>query len=413
MTDVSGCRDAARVRRGESDVMNDVGGERIAERASAQGIARVHDFSSAEAATDVPARAEPAPLTHRERRIIVMAMMMPVFMGSIDQSILASALPTIGRVFGDVHDLPWVITSYLIASTALTPLYGKFADIHGRRASLMVALGIYMMGSLISAASTSLVMLICRPHRAGLRRRRPCDNIADGLGRYCAAKGSRQVLRLFLDRLHQCGRTWSGAGRMDLPASALVADLSVEISILSDCRGAVVERAAPAAALRPAASARCHRRHTDHGGKHVLHAGAQSRRRALSVAVGARARALGQRASAGRCLRDAAAHRRRAAHPGCRSGRSDRADRHVDPLLRLGVADRAEHFPADVSAERAWLVADRRGTKPHHPDGNVEHQRRADQSAHRSGKALQGAADSVSGRRHRRGARAWPIGPRL
>lgn len=87
-------------------------------------------------------------------------MMMPVFMGSIDQSILASSLPTIGRVFGDLHDLPWVITSYLIASTALTPLYGKFADIHGRRASLMIALGIYMAGSLISATSTSLLMLI-------------------------------------------------------------------------------------------------------------------------------------------------------------------------------------------------------------------------------------------------------------
>jgi len=107
-----------------------------------------------------PPRAEPGPLNHRERRVIVMTMMMPVFMGSIDQSILASSLPTIGRVFGDVHDLPWLITSYLIAATALTPLYGKFADIQGRRASLMIALGIYMVGSLISAASTSILMLI-------------------------------------------------------------------------------------------------------------------------------------------------------------------------------------------------------------------------------------------------------------
>ncbi|HTV37030.1 MAG TPA: MFS transporter [Xanthobacteraceae bacterium] len=104
--------------------------------------------------------AEPKPLTHSERRLIVMTMMMPVFMGSIDQSILASALPTIGRVFGNVHDLPWVITSYLIAATALTPLYGKFADIHGRRASLLIALGIYMVGSLVSATSTSMLMLI-------------------------------------------------------------------------------------------------------------------------------------------------------------------------------------------------------------------------------------------------------------
>src|ERR1700757_4313391 len=70
------------------------------------------------------ARSEPAPLTHGERRLIVISMMLPVFLGSIDQSILASALPTIGRVFGNVHDLPWLITSYLIAATAMTPLYG-------------------------------------------------------------------------------------------------------------------------------------------------------------------------------------------------------------------------------------------------------------------------------------------------
>src|ERR1700739_2897859 len=93
------------------------------------------------------ARSAPAPLTHDplshgERRLIVISMMLPVFLGSIDQSILASALPTIGRVFGNVHDLPWLVTSYLIAATAMTPLYGKFADIHGRRASLLIALGI-------------------------------------------------------------------------------------------------------------------------------------------------------------------------------------------------------------------------------------------------------------------------------
>src|SRR5580704_17662351 len=96
--------------------------------------------------------AEPKPLTHGEKRLIVMSMMLPVFLGSIDQSILASALPTIGRVFGDLNELPWVITSYLIASTALTPLYGKFADIHGRRITLLIALAIYMAGAVVSAS---------------------------------------------------------------------------------------------------------------------------------------------------------------------------------------------------------------------------------------------------------------------
>jgi MFS family permease len=99
-------------------------------------------------------------LTHKDRRLIVISMMLPVFLGSIDQSILATSLPTIGRALGDVHNLPWLITSFLIASTALTPLYGKFADIHGRRAALLIALGVYMAGSLLAASSTSMLMLI-------------------------------------------------------------------------------------------------------------------------------------------------------------------------------------------------------------------------------------------------------------
>ncbi len=103
----------------------------------------------------------PAPLTHQEKRLIVISMMLPVFLGSIDQSILASALPTIGRNLGDVHNLPWLITAFLIAATALTPLYGKFADIHGRRAAMLIGLGVYMTGSLISAASPNMLMLIC------------------------------------------------------------------------------------------------------------------------------------------------------------------------------------------------------------------------------------------------------------
>ena len=64
------------------------------------------------------------PLTHRETLLIVLGVLLPTFMGSLDQTILATALPTIGRDFGEVHDLPWLITAYLLASTAVIPLYG-------------------------------------------------------------------------------------------------------------------------------------------------------------------------------------------------------------------------------------------------------------------------------------------------
>ena len=139
--------------------MNDERGE-SAGRLTGEAIAG-HDSGGLAQAADAAAPAEPRPLTHGEKRVIVMSMMLPVFLGSVDQSILASALPTIGRVFGNVTELPWVITSYLIAATALTPLYGKFADIHGRRASLLIALAIYMTGAFISAMSSSMLMLIC------------------------------------------------------------------------------------------------------------------------------------------------------------------------------------------------------------------------------------------------------------
>jgi MFS family permease len=116
--------------------------------------------SDQRARSPVAPHADPEPLSHQEKRLIVISMMLPVFIGSVDQSILASSLPTIGRALGDVHDLPWLITSFLIASTALTPLYGKFADIHGRRLSMLIALGVYMAGSLVAASSTSMLMLI-------------------------------------------------------------------------------------------------------------------------------------------------------------------------------------------------------------------------------------------------------------
>ena len=74
------------------------------------------------------------PLSHRQTLLIVLGVvLLPTFMGLLDQTILATALPTIGRDFGDVHNLPWLITAYLLASTAVIPLYGKIADIHGRR----------------------------------------------------------------------------------------------------------------------------------------------------------------------------------------------------------------------------------------------------------------------------------------
>lgn len=100
-----------------------------------------------------------APLTHAERRFIVLGTLCPLFLGSLDQTILANALPTIGREIGHVADLPWLITGYFLAATAATPLYGKLSDIHGRRFMLSVALLLYIGGSLICALAPNFYVL--------------------------------------------------------------------------------------------------------------------------------------------------------------------------------------------------------------------------------------------------------------
>ena len=105
-------------------------------------------------------RREAEPLTHRETLLIVFGVLLPTFMGSLDQTILASALPTIGRELDDVHSLPWLITAYLLASTAVIPLYGKIADIHGRRFTLRIAILAYLAGSLVCALAPNMLVLI-------------------------------------------------------------------------------------------------------------------------------------------------------------------------------------------------------------------------------------------------------------
>src|ERR1051326_6067115 len=82
----------------------------------------------------------PSPLAHAEIRTIVLGILLAMFLGALDQTIIATALPTIGRELSDVESLSWIVTAYLLTATAATPLYGKLSDIHGRRAMLLCAL---------------------------------------------------------------------------------------------------------------------------------------------------------------------------------------------------------------------------------------------------------------------------------
>ncbi|HZQ11414.1 MAG TPA: MDR family MFS transporter [Pseudolabrys sp.] len=105
-------------------------------------------------------RAQAAPLSHPEIRTIVVGIMLAMFLGALDQTIVATALPTIGRHFGDLADLSWVVTAYLLTATAVTPLYGKLSDIHGRRGMMLIAIVMFVLGSLACALAPSMPALV-------------------------------------------------------------------------------------------------------------------------------------------------------------------------------------------------------------------------------------------------------------
>src|SRR5262249_59598115 len=104
-----------------------------------------------------------APLSQKEIHRIFYGLMLGGFLSAVNQTIVASALPTIGRDLGDFHNLSWVIIAYLLASTVVAPLYGKLSDIHGRRAMMLTAVGLFIAGSAVSAVAPDLGMLIAGP----------------------------------------------------------------------------------------------------------------------------------------------------------------------------------------------------------------------------------------------------------
>jgi EmrB/QacA subfamily drug resistance transporter len=107
-------------------------------------------------------------LTHPEIRTIVIGIMLTMFLGALDQTIVATALPTIGRHFNNLDDLSWVVTAYLLTGTASTPLYGKLSDIYGRRGVMLTAIGIFIAGSIACAMAPSMTGLVLARALQGL-----------------------------------------------------------------------------------------------------------------------------------------------------------------------------------------------------------------------------------------------------
>jgi EmrB/QacA subfamily drug resistance transporter len=112
-------------------------------------------------ATPVPVEGGALPgLSRRQILLIIGALMCGMLLAALDQTIVSTALPTIvGDLKGGSH-IAWVITAYLLASTVSTPLWGKLGDQYGRKIFFQAAIIIFLIGSVLSGLSNSMVMLI-------------------------------------------------------------------------------------------------------------------------------------------------------------------------------------------------------------------------------------------------------------
>jgi EmrB/QacA subfamily drug resistance transporter len=99
-------------------------------------------------------------LSDGQKRRIMVGVMMAMMLAALDQTIVAPALPIMGASLGDSEFLSWIISAYLVTGTAVTPLYGKFSDIHGRRPALFLSLGIFLFGSVVCALSPNMAAII-------------------------------------------------------------------------------------------------------------------------------------------------------------------------------------------------------------------------------------------------------------
>src|SRR5665213_2962907 len=103
---------------------------------------------------------EPPTIGHRRLLVIIGALLLGMVLASLDQTIVATALPTIA---GDLHGLShlsWVVTAYLLATTASTPLWGKLGDQYGRKQFFQAAIFLFLAGSVLAGLSHSMIELI-------------------------------------------------------------------------------------------------------------------------------------------------------------------------------------------------------------------------------------------------------------
>src|SRR6185295_184056 len=99
-------------------------------------------------------------LPHATKLLILGAVLLSLFLAALDQTIVATALPAIVRDFSGIDMVSWVSAGYLLASTAMVPIYGKLSDLYGRKPILLWGILVFLLGSALCGIAGSMIQLI-------------------------------------------------------------------------------------------------------------------------------------------------------------------------------------------------------------------------------------------------------------
>ncbi|WP_223693496.1 MDR family MFS transporter [Leifsonia poae] len=110
-------------------------------------------------ASPAPAAPTKAIMSHRQILFVIFGLMAGMFLSALDQTVVGTAIRTIGDDLHGLSQQAWVTTGYLIVSTIATPIYGKLSDIFGRRLLFILAIVIFVAGSILAVFSTSMIEL--------------------------------------------------------------------------------------------------------------------------------------------------------------------------------------------------------------------------------------------------------------
>ncbi len=103
---------------------------------------------------------EPVPLTPSQQKIVTFGVMLGLFLGALESTVVGTAMPTVIASLGGLHIYSWVFSAYILTSTVTVPLWGRLSDLYGRKRFILAGIAIFLVGSALSGAATSMGQLV-------------------------------------------------------------------------------------------------------------------------------------------------------------------------------------------------------------------------------------------------------------